>query len=187
MSPKTTETPSSGEEVPVRPGNSCFDILSLSVIIPVDHPNRRSHTVFLCIRIFVLKHRIDLNYHINCVKCRHFIPSSFSFRQLINAQKNRDKNVENAFVSCKKSITNFFASVNAAFRWKKIYNTAYFYYNIGRIKENHEQNRQLAQMIQEGGYGKSTGQKRQDTKQKGYHTAEQNSDCAEQDGKGAGK
>ena len=69
---------------------------------------------------------------------------------------------------------------------KKIYNTAYFYYNIGRIKENHEQNRQLAQMIQEGGYGKSTGQKRQDTEQKGYH-AEQNSNCAEQDGKGAGK
>lgn len=119
MSPKTTETPSSGEEVPVRPRNSRFDILSLSVIISVDPPNRRSHTVFLCIRIFVLKHRIDLNYHINCVKCRHFIPSSFSFRQLINAQKNRDKNVENAFVSCKKSITNFFASVNAAFRWKQ--------------------------------------------------------------------
>lgn len=41
---------------------------------------------------------------------------------------------------------------------KKIYNTAYFYYNIGRIKENHEQNMQLTQMIQEGGYGKSTGQ-----------------------------
>ena len=41
---------------------------------------------------------------------------------------------------------------------KKIYNAAYFYYNIGRIKEKHEQNMQLTQMIQEGGYGKSTGQ-----------------------------
>lgn len=55
---------------------------------------------------------------------------------------------------------------------KKIYNTTYFYYNIGRIKENHEQNMQLTQMIQEGGYGKSTGQKRKDTEQEGDHAGQ---------------
>lgn len=62
---------------------------------------------------------------------------------------------------------------------KKIYIAAYFYYNIDRINENHGQRIQPVPMIQEDGYGKSTGQKRKDTEQESSHT--------DQKGTGPGK